>query len=517
VSNRNQVQRSLESAVTLQRAGRLAEAEPIYRQVLSAAPQNTNALYLLGLILNATKRYAEAAQMLQRAIDVNPRSAKFYANLAMAIGAPGLGRVDEAIELYRKALSLEPDAAILWSNLGNEMRAADRWPEGLDCYRKAVRLNPNFVDAHCNLGAVSMEAGLLTPTMPARHLLEEVVAHHEKALSLDPKYALAHWNLGAALLLRGDYERGLAEYEWRWRCESFSQNPRLDPRRQWGTDEGVGFPDLAGRTLLVYAEQGLGDSIHMMRYASLLAQRGARVWVQCPRVLKTLVERCDGVEAVFITDKIPPYDWHVPTMSLPFIFRTRADSIPAPIPYIYPDPLQIEAWGNQLNASTDRPLRVGLVWAGNPANKVQRHRAIPFEDFAELASPKNLDPEIRDQICFLSLQKGAAAAQVSSSSRLRLLDFTDQLHSFAETAALAANLDLIVTVDTAVAHMAGAIGRPTWLLLPSMCDWRWMLDRSDSPWYPTMRIFRQPARGRWPTVIATIAEALSELVISAQK
>ncbi|HEX4053801.1 MAG TPA: tetratricopeptide repeat-containing glycosyltransferase family protein [Tepidisphaeraceae bacterium] len=515
MSNRYQIQRALESAVAHQRAGRLDEAEPIYRKVLSIVPQNTDALYLLGMILNAAQRYAEAAELFERAIAVNPRAAKYYANLAMAVGAPGLGRIDEGIALYRKALTLEPKEAILWSNLGNELRAADRWQEGLDCYRKAVQLKPDFADAHCNLGAVSMEAGLLTPTSPARELLAEVVAHHERALALEKDFALAHSNLGAALLLRGDYERGLSEYEWRWGCTPFSANLRRDPRRQWGTSEGVGFPDVAGRTLLIYSEQGLGDSIHIIRYASLLARRGARVLVECPMLIHTLMQCCEGVDDAFIWGrKLPDYDWHIPMMSLPFAFGTRVESIPAPVPYIHPDPIQTETWRVQLTAAASgRPLRVGLVWAGNPKNKVQRHRAIPFEEFAKLAAPQNLDAKTLERICFVNLQKGEAGKQAAAGP-WKLVDFTDQLHAFADTAALVANLDLVISVDTAVAHLAGALGRPTWLLVPSMCDWRWMLDRSDSPWYPTMRVFRQPARGQWPAVIATIAKALTELAVS---
>ncbi len=253
----------------------------------------------------------------------------------------------------------------------------------------------------------------------------------------------------------------------------------------------------------------------MIRYASLLAGRGARVLVECPTLIETLMQCSDGVEGVFISSRrIPDYDWHIPMMSLPFALGTRVESIPAPVPYIYPDPILTEAWREQIAAAAaGRALRVGLVWAGNPKNKVQRHRAIPFEEFAELAAPKNLDAIILDQICFVNLQKGEAGKQAAVAP-WKLVDFTDQLRTFADTAALIANLDLVISVDTAVAHLAGAIGKPVWLLVPSLCDWRWMLDRSDSPWYPTMRVFRQPARGQWPAVIATIANALAELVRS---
>ncbi len=195
MSTRYQIQQALESALAHQRAGRLEEAEPIYRRVLSIVPQNTDALFLLGRILHHTQRYSEAAELFARAIAVNPKVAKYYANLAMVVGAPGLGRIEEGIALYRKALTLEPKEAILWSNLGNELRAAGRWHEGLDCYHKAIQLKPEFADVYCNLGVVSMEAGLLTPTSPPRELLEEVLGHLEKSIALNKDFALAHWNL----------------------------------------------------------------------------------------------------------------------------------------------------------------------------------------------------------------------------------------------------------------------------------------------------------------------------------
>ncbi|MGD0767399.1 MAG: tetratricopeptide repeat-containing glycosyltransferase family protein [Tepidisphaeraceae bacterium] len=507
-SNRNQLQISLESAVALQRAGKLPEAEAIYRRVLAAVPRHPDALFLLGLILNATKRFAEAAEVFHRAIEVNPGAAKYYANLAVAVGAPGLGRIDEAIEIYRKALELQPAEAALWSNLGNELRAAGRWQEAIDCYRRAVQLKPDFADAYCNLGVSLQEVALQNAGSQGNNALAEVIASYQKAVALDGNFALAHWNLGSALLLSGDYERGLEEYEWRWRCQSFSQNVRLDPKRQWACPEGVGNADVTGRTILVYSEQGLGDSIQFARYLPMLAARGARVWLQCPASLQTLLGRCQGVErAMAPGEDIPPYDWHVPMLSLPFAFGTRVATIPASIPYVKADAGQIEFWRQRLDAAAGGFPRVGLAWSGNPKNRM-RYRSIRFDEFA---AP--LPTAIRERVRFVSLQKGEAAIQAASPpAGFKLLDFTDELRSFDDTAGLIANLDLVISVDTAVAHLAGAMGKPTWVLLPVMCEWRWMLNHLDSPWYPTMRLFRQPSGGQWGPTVESIVAALEEHV-----
>ncbi|HTW94068.1 MAG TPA: tetratricopeptide repeat protein [Tepidisphaeraceae bacterium] len=493
-----QIQQMLITASALQRSGRLAEAESIYRQVLDASPQNTDALYLLGMLLNATRRYAEAVPLFERAIQINPTRAKYHANLAAALGAPGLGRIDEAIALYQKAIALEPTHAALRNNLGNEYRAADRWDLAMQCYQQALELSPEYVDAWSNYG-VTLQETAQTPQD-----FHRAMAAYEKAIALDANFPLAHWNLGVVHLLLGDLERGFAECQWRWKCESFSANVRFATQLEWGTSEGVGHPDIAGRRILIYSEQGLGDSIQFIRYAQILAARGATVLLRCPVELQSLLARASGVSAVFCRiQDVGAYDWHIPTLTLPFALKTRLETIPASVPYLSADPARSQFWRQRVQSTVGprTKLRIGLAWAGSPANKNDKNRSMRLERLLPLS-------RVSETAEFLSLQKGPAAAQIAECPALKIFDFGPDLRDFGETAALMDQLDLVITVDTAVGHLAGAMGKPVWLLLPHLPDWRWMLERSDSPWYPTMRLFRQPRRGDWETVVENVVDAL---------
>ena len=483
----HEIARLLQAAVTHHRAGRLREAEPIYRRVLAAQPRNIDALYLLGLVTQATRRFAESADLFQRAVHEQPTSAKYLVNLGLSLGGMGLGRTGEAIEALRKAVAIDPNIPEAWSNLGNEFRNDLNFDNAIECYQKALALRPNFADAQCNLGVALQES------QPS---LQPAIAAFEKAIAMDPNFATAHWNLGFSLLLTGDFSRGLPEYEWRWRTGTVVL-PRNFPQPQWD-----GSP-LAGRRIYLHAEQGLGDTIHMSRYIPLVAARGGIVTLECPASLIPLLRQLRGLANINPTGARPPdFDLHCPLMSLPLIFNTRLDTIPRDVPYLHPDPQLAAQWSQRLPPDSAHP-RVGLVWAGQPTNKNDRHRSIRLEQLAPLAAAKNAR--------FFSIQKGAASEQAAHPpSGLQLADFTADLQNFADTAAMIANLDLVITVDTAVAHVAGAIGRPVWLLIPYRPDWRWLLDREDSPWYPTMRIFRQTTRGDWPPVIARAASELTK-------
>lgn len=479
------IQRQLQIAVTHHRAGRLAEAEAIYRRVLASQPKNTDALYLLGLVTQLTARFAESADLFQRAVRVNPKSAKYLVNFALSAGGMGLGRTHEAIEALRKAVAIDPNIPEAWSNLGNEFRNDQRFQEARECYEKALALRPDFVDAQCNLGVTLQET---QPTFgPA-------IAAYEKAIAMQPDFALAHWNLGFALLLLGDYSRGLPEYEWRWRTNSVSI-PRNFSQPQWTGET------LAGKRILIHAEQGLGDAIHIARYLPLVAQRGGKVILECPGPLVRLFRQLPGLsEIVNFGDPLPQFDVHCPLMTLPLVFKTTLETIPAQIPYLKPDPQLAAQWAEKMPAEPGSP-RIGLVWAGAPGNKNDRNRSMSLQELAPLAEVKNAQ--------FYSLQKGPAAAQANRPpAGMKLIDFTENFSDFADTAAMAANLDLVIAVDTSVAHLAGAMGCPVWILIPFMPDWRWMRERADSPWYPTLRIFRQSTRRKWPEVVQNVAQAL---------
>ncbi len=476
----------LQTAAEHQRTGRLAEAEPILRRVLKSQPRNTDALYLLGLLTQGTRRFAESAELFQRAVHENPRSAKYLVNLGLSLGGMGLGRTREATDALRAAVAIDPDIPAAWSNLGNEFRNDLKFEEAIDAYRRALRLKPDFADAHLNLGASLQET---EPT------LQPAIDAYEKAISLQPDFATAHWNLGFALLLSGDYPRGLAEYEWRLKVRSIAE-PRNFPEPRW--DGG----DPAGKRILIHSEQGLGDTIHISRYIPMLAQRGALVILECPILLMGLFRNLPGLAQILAPGKpLPPFDLYCPIMSLPLMFTTTLATIPWPGPYLHADPKLAEQWSQRMPPDPNRP-RIGLVWAGRPDNKIDHKRSMRLDQFAPLSAIKNAR--------FFSLQKGPAAAQTRRPpAGMELIDHTNDLRDFADTAAMIANLDLILTVDTSVAHLAGALGRRTWILLPRSPDWRWMLDREDSPWYPTLRLFRQKNRGDWGELMERVRTELA--------
>jgi Tfp pilus assembly protein PilF len=484
-----QIRRLLETAVAHQRAGRFREAEPMYRQVLAAQPKNTDALFLLGLITQSTRRFAESVELFQRAVEANPKSAKYWINLGLSLGGMGLRRTTDAIDALRSAVAIDANVPAAWANLGNELSNDHQYEEALDCYQRALKLQPDFADAHCNLGA------LLQKTLPT---LEPAIAEYEKAISLQPDFALAHWDLGLALLLRGDYARGLPEYEWRWRTETVVV-PRKFPQPIWDGGE------LGGKTILLHAEQGFGDTIHMARYALLVAARGGRVILECQPPLSRLMRSLQGVQQIIPAgEPLPPFDVHCPLLTLPLVSRTTVETIPASVPYLRADKELAKTFGMKLSPDVGGPL-IGLVWAGRPENKNDRSRSMRLRDFAPLAGIGNAR--------FVNLQLGAAADQIRQRPPvLELLDFTGDLHDFADTAALVANLDLVIAVDTAVAHLAGAMAKPIWILVPTMPDWRWMLGRDDSPWYPTMRIFRQKTRGDWNDVMVRVKLELEKFL-----
>jgi hypothetical protein len=397
----------------------------------------------------------------------------------------GLGQTERAIEALRKAVAVDANIPEAWSNLGNEFRNSLNFDQAIECYEKALKLRPNFADAQCNLGVALQETA---PT------LGPAIAAFEKAIAMDYNFATAHWNLGFSLLLLGDFQRGLAEYEWRWKTGTVVI-PRQIRRPQWN-----GEP-LGGRRIFLHAEQGLGDTIHMARYIPVVAQRGGTVILECPAPLIPLLKNLRGLAEIIPAGERPPdFDLHCPLMSLPLISNTTLETIPGNVPYLEPDRQLAAGWSQRMPPDPNHP-RIGLVWAGQPGNKNDRHRSIRLEQFAPLATAKNAR--------FFSVQKGGASAQTRNPPPgLTIADYTADIQTFADTAAMLANLDLIITVDTSVAHVAGAIARPVWILIPFRPDWRWMLDRDDSPWYPTMRIFRQKTRGDWADVIDRVKEAL---------
>ena len=467
----------------LNASGRLDEALAAYSHAIRLAPSMAEAHYNLGNVLAVLERLDESRSALSRAIQLKPTFAEAYNHLGGVLTEQG--KFGEAAIACSRALELRPNFAEAYNNLGNVFEAQGKYAEAISAYHRSLSLSPDLAQAHTNLGSALKEQGRFT----------EAVAAYDRAIRLEPDDAETHWKLSLSLLRLGDFDRGLREYEWRWKrkeagsLQSFPQ-PRWDGR------------ELNGRTILLHAEQGFGDTIQFARYAPMVAARGGRVLLQCqPELLR--VVRGLGCVAEVITrgELLPWFDVHCPMLSLPLTMGTRLESIPVTLPYISVDPLLCDAWALRLGNAVG-VTKVGLAWAGSPTNTNDRSRSIFLAQFAPMAAARN--------IMFFSLQKGDAARQAAfPPPGMPIIDHTDELRDFADTAALISHLDLVITVDTAVAHLAATMGKPVWILLPFIADWRWLLAREDSPWYPTMRLFRQNAIGDWPEVISRVANCLS--------
>lgn len=468
---------ALELAVEHQQQGRWADAERIYREVLARQPDHPDALHLLGVLHAQTGNAPAAAALIARAIARNPLAPAYHNNLGNVM--QDLGRLEESLLCYEEALKQAPDYFEAWVNRGNALNKLDRFAEALACYLEAQRLRPEEPSVYVNLARALVEEGLL----------EDALACTAEALRLDPENAQAHAVRALALLLAGDLARGFAEYEWRWRME-------FQRRRDFVQPAWDGSP-LAGRRILLHSEQGLGDTIQFLRYAPLVAARGGRVVIECQRALLELAASVEGVEQVVAAgDPLPEFDVHAPLLSLPRIMGTTLQTIPNRVPYL---------------AAPRRPaapplpwegrLRVGLAWAGNPAHANDRRRSLDLAALAPLGEVEG--------VSLISLQGGARAEQAERPpAGLRLERLPPPWNGLPWLAAVIERLDLVITVDTMYAHLAGALGRPVWVLLPFAPDWRWMLGRTDSPWYPTMRLFRQRSRGAWAAVIENVVNEL---------
>jgi tetratricopeptide (TPR) repeat protein/glycosyltransferase involved in cell wall biosynthesis len=465
----------------LRELGHYEEAIACFQTLLEQNIQTADVYNSLGNALQGNGRYTQAIAAYQTARQLNPHDPAIDNNLGAALDASG--DWDSAAAAYRRALSLRPDYADAYYNLGNTLRSLERLDEAVVCYQKSLALNPHQVLTENNLGLVLHDLGRL----------DEAMAAFQRAIAQTPNYADAHLNLGLSLLMAGDLRTGFEEYEWRWRVQGPGfKPPRLFEQPCWDGSS------LTGQTILLYAEQGFGDTIQFIRYAPLVAQQGGRVIVECQPALAQLLQTCSGIDQIIPAgSELPNFQVHASLMSLPRIFGTTLARVPATVPYLAPlaPPAPLK--------NSHLPFRVGLVWAGSATHGNDRHRSCPFTQFQAICTI--------DGVQFYSLQVGDRAADLEQlgDRPISVIDLSSQLTDFAATAAVIAQLDLVITVDTAVAHLAGALGRPTWVMLAFDPDWRWMLHREDSPWYPTMRLFRQPAIGDWSSVIARIQTELS--------
>src|SRR6266513_2126419 len=533
-------------------AGRLAEAERIYQRVLEVDPNNPDALHLLGVIAHQVGKNEISCQLIEKAIRYNPSNPYFLNNRGNALQAlkrygealasydkaltiradyadslnnrgnslQGLKRFEEALASYDKALAINPDYAEALNNRGNALQALKRYGEALASYDKALTIRADYADALNNRGTTlrvlnryeealaSYDKALTINPDFAEALgnrglalqelkrFEEALASYRKALTIEPDYVPAHWNESLCRLLIGDFERGWEKYEWRWKCDHVLPATRNFSQPLW-----LGKEDITGKTILLHAEQGLGDTIQFARYAQAVAQKCAKVILEVEPTLRSLLSEISGAYKVLSRgEPLPEFDFHCPLLSLPLAFNTRPETIPATIPYLGARAAVVKRWEDNLG-KRNAP-RVGIVWSGLSAHVNDHKRSIALSRLAGLAGPR---------VRLVSLQNEVRTEDEKAlATNKQILHFGSELADFSDTAALVSLMDLVVSVDTSVAHLAGALGTPVWILLPFAPDWRWMVDREDSPWYPTARLFRQPKIGDWDSVIHKGRQELSK-------
>ena len=472
--------------------GRLDEAVSHCQSYLRLKPNDADAYTQMGKLLHKLGRLSDAELALREALRLNPNSATYFHNAGVVLC--DLGRYDEAVSCCQKALQLNPEMDDVYCNLGNLYHGRGEDALAETSYTAALKINPLNASAHLNLGHHYLKS--------ARH--DEAMHCFEEALRLQPDDAGAHWNLAFLQLLLGNFRDGWRGYEWRLQCDGLKRPEiiaRYSSKTRWD-----GSP-LSGQTLLVYVEQGFGDTLQFCRYLPLVRRRVDRVLFECqPELYRLLSGLFVGIELIQRgSESVLPtisHDLQIPLMSLPRLFETEMETIPEAVPYIHADPLLVEQWRQRFDSSE---FKVGLVWAGSPTHQRDQKRSLSLTAFTPLG-------EIQ-KISLYSLQKGPVAAEaVTPPNGMHLIDLAPELDDFATTAAVIANLDLVITVDTAVAHLAGAMGKPVWALIYSPPDWRWLLDREDSPWYPTMRLFRQESPGEWGPVIERVALELEKVV-----
>jgi Tfp pilus assembly protein PilF len=545
---------NIHTAVVLHRQGRLSEAEQIYRSILAGDPGQVEALHLLGLARHQQGRAVEALRLIGAALRAKPDWADALSNYGLALEA--LQRHEEALASFDRALALEARHANALNNRGLTLAALGRDAEAIANWEAALAADPNHLDALHNRGNAlrklkQHDAALasfdrfiaLQPdnldvlnnrggSLAALGRLVEAIESYDRALAIDPQrpeilmnkahvlaelhefdralafYAAAaamegwraeaEWYASLVRLRLGDFAQGWSGYQWRWRQRSWETQ-----RRDFAAPLWLGEESLAGRTILLHAEQGCGDTLQFARYVQKVAALGATVLLEVQPPLRALFEDFAGAARVFARgEALPCFDWHCPLMSLPLALGTSLDTIPREIPYLQAPADRVRKWRERLPARG--ATRVGIVWSGSPVHKNDHNRSIAAARLAPLLAAQGVE--------FIGLQTDLACADVEAlSEQGAIMQLGPELNDFADTAAIVSQLDLVVSVDTSAAHLAGALGKPVWVLLPFTPDFRWLLTRDDSPWYPTARLIRQPRHGDWDSVLARVCHELQTM------
>lgn len=445
------VQVRLQKAMALHQSGQLAQAKTLYEGILATQPRNADALSLLAIVATQTRDHALALETINKAIKINPGNAGYYLNRGAA--QKELQMLTEAVASFDKAIALQPD----------------------------------YAEAYSNRGIVQKEL----------KQIDAAIASLDRAIALKPGHAEAYWNKAIALLVSGNFEQGWPLYEWRWHLNDPNFVRRTYPQPVW-----LGGESVQGKTVYLYGEQGLGDTVQLCRYARLVKDLGARVVMEVPASLQPLLQGLAGVDEWVLSGTPPPaLDYHCPLLSLPLAMKTTLANIPGPAPYLFSDAALRAQWAQRLGPQT--APRVGLVWSGNPVHKNDHNRSIALERLLA-----HLPPGLE----YVSLQKDPREAdQAVLQTRYDLRHLGDDLRNYADTAAVCDAMDVVLSVDTSVAHLSAALGRPTWILLPYNPDWRWLHDRSDSPWYPSATLYRQTTVGDWTATLERVRQDLAAL------
>jgi Tfp pilus assembly protein PilF len=498
-SRKGQIESWMSEALARIRAGDTRGAEELYWRVLGEDPDHPQALYQLGEIEALRQNNEHAAGLIERAISIKEDEPKYHYALGCVLQSSG--QLSAAIDRYRRTLALAPSHVAARINLGcllqhqseqefsrsgrDEGFGARGLDEAMSHFRAAAELAPQHPDGWINLGYA----------MARRRDFSSAVDCYDRALVIDPGLANARLNRSMALLAQGRYGEGWEDYEWRWPATGY-EKPAFPGAVEWdGSPPG-------GKTILLYTEQGFGDAIQFVRFATEVAALGARVIVRCQPELRRLLQSTPGISAVFTPgEPAPEFDMHCALLSLPRLLRITSDTVPARIPYITADDAVAAPWRAMASAAP-ASVKVGLVWASQSPNPDVALKSASLHAFAPLISVQ--------QTCFYSLQLGEAARQAPG---LPITDVTADIRDFADTAGLIESLDLTISVDTAVAHLAGAMGKPVWILLPHVPDWRWEPDSKVSKWYPTMRLYRQPRRGDWASLVSQVTKDLQEFAL----
>jgi len=493
------------------------EAKVAYRKAITLKPNFPEAYLNLGNALYREGNFQSAAVSYRCALSLRPHYVKAYCNLGNALS--GMGRHKEAIISYEHALAIESGSTAARHNLGNALLSLREYNRAEECFRQLLQPDPSVAEHHNSLGNALLQqrrlleaeacyrtALQLKPDYAAAHtnlanaLLalgkrEEMEGHYRHSLHLDPNSPGTQYNLALACLREGNFREGWQRHEWRWKFRELSLRPRAFKQPQWNGQQ------LNGETVLLHAEQGVGDTIQFIRYLPLVAARGARIVLEVQPQLLTLLQTATCAARVCARgDALPDFAYHLPLMSLPLVFDTSMDTIPSTSPYLAVDKTSFEM-ARQAHPRRGQNLRVGLVWAGNPRFRGDQLRSTSLETLLPLSEAQGVD--------FFSLQFGTPVEQIAPlRAQFPLIDACSKSKDFAETAALVSTLDLVISVDTAIAHLAGAMHLPVWVLLPYLADWRWLERRDDSPWYPTARLFRQPSPGDWHGVAMRVRDAL---------